>query len=77
MKVSTNALIQFFLIVIQIILAVNPSQLPLKWQGSWMTVVAIAQAAMGVLAHYSTPSGVPITPGATITTKEEGSKAAR
>lgn len=64
--------VQIVAILLQVLNAVNIAQLPAKWQATFMGILTVAQAAQAVIAHQYTPTGILITPGATVTTKEEG-----
>jgi len=76
MTISTTVVLQVIGFIVAAIMAVNPMQLPVKWQATFIGIVALAQGLQAAIAHYYTPTGVPITPGSTITTKENGSQAA-
>lgn len=76
MTANTTIVLQIIATVVQVLNAVNVVGLPPKWQAAFTGLLTVAQAVQGVIAHYFTPTGVPITTGATITTKEAGSVAA-
>jgi hypothetical protein len=76
MTVNVTIFLQILAIVLQVLNAVNVAQLPTGWQAGFAGLLTILQAVQAVFAHYFTPTGVSITAGSTITTKEAGNVAA-
>jgi hypothetical protein len=77
MTSKLTVLLQLVGFIVQVILAINPAQLPLKWQGIFIAIVAIAQAVQATIAHNYTPTGVNISAGSTIETAEGKKNIAR
>jgi hypothetical protein len=77
MTADTTIILQIIATILQVLNAVNVSQLPPKWQAAITGLLTILQAVQGIIAHYYTPSGVSLTPGSTVTTTQGGSQAAR
>jgi hypothetical protein len=76
MTAKTGLFLQILATILQVLNAVNVAQLPTKWQAAFTALLTIGQAIQGVVAHYYTPTGVSITPGASITTTQGGTQAA-
>jgi hypothetical protein len=76
MTSTVNIWVQILVTLAQVLNAINVASLPKNWQAAFTGLFTIVQAVLGVIAHYYTPSGVSITAGSTITTKEGGSQAA-
>lgn len=76
MTVNWTIGLQILGIILQVLNAVNVAQLPSGWQVGVTGAITILQAIQGVIAHYYTPSGVSITPGASITTTQGGTQTA-
>jgi hypothetical protein len=78
MTVNITIIYQTIMTVLQVLNAVNVTQLPPKWQGVVTAVITVLQGVEGILAHFYTPSGVMLTQGATVQTKEAvGTQSAR
>jgi hypothetical protein len=76
MTANWTIALQILGIILQVLNAVNVAQLPTGWQAAVTGLVTILQAVQGIIAHYYTPTGVSITPGASITTTQGGTQAA-
>lgn len=72
MTANFTIAVQLIGILLQILNGVNLAQLSPDWQHAVTAIITILQAAQAFAAHYYTPTGIKITPGATVTTKEEG-----
>jgi hypothetical protein len=70
MTANTTIILQILATILQVLNAINVSQLPVKWQAGVTGLLTVAQAVQGVVAHYYTPSGVLVTTGTTVTTPE-------
>ena len=57
MTSATSKVVQIIAVILQVLNAVNVSQLPPKWQAAVTGVITVFQSIMGVLAHYYTPAG--------------------
>lgn len=76
MTANFTIAVQLIGILLQILNGVNLAQLSPDWQHAVTAIITILQAAQAFAAHYYTPTGIRITPGASITTSEGGTEAA-
>jgi hypothetical protein len=76
MTVNFTIAAQIIGILLQMFNGVNLAQLSPDWQHGVTGIITILQAAQALCAHYYTPTGIRITPGASVTTTEGGTEPA-